>query len=172
MAGSVYVGFNIRKKVDSREVISTEWVVVSKTEDYIKIINPRIDPDIRKLIAKAVDEECVEFDLDPEVVVSLIQRESEFKPWAVSTDKKTGLPIAYGLMQIHYKVHTDVNSKYTINQICEIRNNIHEGCRILKGYITSTGDMNVALGKYVNSQGFSSYKKDILSQAAVLYAMR
>ena len=164
----------VHKHMVSKEKARSQYVIpVSKTPIYIEKMNPRIDPAIRKLISDAVDEGCKTYNLDPEMVVSLIHRESQFKPWAMSFDEKTKKPIAYGLMQIHYKVHDDIQARYSINQICEIRTNVLEGCRILHQYIASAnGDINIALGRYVNSQGFTSYKKDILSQAAIFYAMR
>lgn len=169
MIGCIWVGFNIRRKVDSHYTTETRYMIASNTESYIAKLNPKIDPAIRKMIADQIDIECIDKNIPPEIVVSLIYRESEFKPWAISKDK-AGRPLAHGLMQINPRAHN--LKQYSENDLCRIDVNIREGCRILRGYIDTSENMKQALGRYVGSQEFKSYQRDILSTSAELFAMK
>jgi hypothetical protein len=168
MVGCAWAGFQVRQKVNSWEVDEEKYVVASNTVAYISKLNPRIDPSIVKIIADRIDVECLEQGIPPEIVVALINRESGFKPWAVSVDK-AGKPLAFGLMQINPRAHNF--HSIAQNDLCRIDINIREGCRILKGYMGTSENIKQALGKYVGSGKFVSYQRDILSTSAELFAM-
>ena len=82
--------------------------------------------------------------------MSIIQVESDFKPYAVS---KAG---AYGLMQINYSVWKDeLNIRF--NRIYEKEYNIELGLKILKHYYDETnGDLLKALFHYNNGYKFNN----------------
>jgi hypothetical protein len=165
-----FISTKIERKTKETEVIETRYVLDSQTANYISRLKPNMDPAIAQIIARAIDKECAEFNLDPEIVVSLIARESSFVPWAMSMKNKK--PCSYGLMMVYPGAHPDIKAKYTTAELCTISVNVHEGCRILASYRAISQSMDEALGRYVGSQGFKSYKRDILANAAELYASR
>lgn len=170
VASGVWVCSHVHKVTRTEERTVTTYVSVSPSDALIERINPRIDPSIRAVISRAIDRECLEQGLDTELVVSLINRESSFVPWAVSYKDKA--PCAYGLMQVYPKAHPELCNNLTAAQLCNIDTNIRLGCAILKHYIGTSASIDEALGRYYGDQKATGYKLDILSNAATLYAMR
>ena len=132
-----------------------------KKPDLAKIIQekqPKINPSTAKEIATAVEKYSKKFNFPPELIICLIERESSFKPMAVSKSN------CKGLMQINQKFHLEKLKKLNIkgDQIFHIDNNINVGVMILKEYYNKTGSISGALKRYLgaNSKG---YMLDILA---------
>lgn len=94
--------------------------------------------------AKVVFEKSKEYGFNPYLVMGIIQVESAFDRFAVSTAG------AYGLMQVNFSVWKDVyNIDY--NRIFEAEYNVDLGLKILKRYYEkSGGNMLKALFRYNN----------------------
>lgn len=101
-------------------------------------------------IVDVVYHKSRQYGVDPDLVISMIQVESDFRPNAVSNAG------AYGLMQINYAVWKDelsINSK----RLFEIAYNIDLGVRILKHYLqVARGDVMRALHLYNNGYLFNN----------------
>ena len=140
----------------------------SATESMIDRLKP-ISPDLRARIASIVDRECRAQGVPVELVLSLISRESQFKPDAVS--KKAGGNCSYGLMQVNpgTSAHPKLLWKYSLTDLMLPENNIKEGVAILKMYLDRSQSTAEALGRYCGSvNGMSEYKLTILSNTVKL----
>lgn len=112
------------------------------------------DPFYRLRLLKLVHFEAVANDLDPQLVLAVIDVESGFDRHAVS---RAG---ARGLMQV---------MPFWVSQIGEAGDdlfnpaiNVRYGCRILKHYLDrSNGDLEQALAAYNGSRGRSRYHEKI-----------
>ena len=136
----------------------------------IDALKTGIEPAMKARIAAIVDTECRDQGVPVELVLSLIARESEFKPDAVS--KKNGGNCAYGLMQVNpgTAAHPKLLWQYSLTQLMEPEINVHEGVKILKEYLGRSKTTAEALGRYCGSQGagMSEYKLTILSNTVRL----
>lgn len=101
-------------------------------------------------IVEVVYHKSRQYGVDPDLVISMIQVESDFRADAVSTAG------AYGLMQINYAVWKDelsINSE----RLFDITYNIDLGVRILKHYLqVCRGDVMRALHLYNNGYLFNN----------------
>jgi soluble lytic murein transglycosylase-like protein len=116
------------------------------------------EPEFANII-EVVYHKSRQYGVDPDLVMSMIQVESDFRPDAVSNAG------AYGLMQINYSVWKDelaINS----TRLFEITYNIDLGVRILKHYLqVARGDVMRALHLYNNGYLFNNenYKYKVAS---------
>lgn len=110
-------------------------------------------------IVKAVYEKSNVYGFNPNLILSLIQIESNFNPSAVSPKG------AYGLMQINYSVwkeELDLNNL----KMFDIEYNIETGLKILRRYFEkSKGNMLAALHLYNNGYLYNNqkYKHQVVS---------
>ena len=141
------------------------YVLDTRTSEYIRYLRPDIDPGMVDLIAHHIDMACLEHGLDTELVVALIARESSFLPWAKSKAD------CVGLMQVNPRAHRDKCKGYSGVELYHIPVNVGIGCKILREYMDMSKSVDEALGRYMGCQGAVSYKRDILSTAAELYAL-
>ena len=141
------------------------YVLDTRTAEYIRHLRPDIDPGMVDLIAHHIDMACLEHGLDTELVVALIARESSFLPWAKSKAD------CVGLMQINPRAHRDKCKGFSGVELYHIPVNVGIGCKILREYMDMSKSVDEALGRYMGCQGAVSYKRDILSTAAELYAL-
>lgn len=134
---------------------------VEGTQSIAHIIR-RLKPHLRESIVTEIDTAIVKYSeqyrIPPEFIVYLMDRESDFRPQAISS---VG---AIGLMQIFTKYHKDKMELLGIQhlEVYEIDNNIHLGCWILREYLDQTGSIDKALTRYVGGK-HPSYVRDILS---------
>ena len=95
--------------------------------------------------------------LDPAWVLGLIQVESGFRKFAVSSAG------ARGYMQV-MPFWTRVLSDGDASQLFHAQANVRFGCVILRHYLTlEHGDLMLALGRYNGSRGQSAYPTAVLS---------
>ena len=156
LAGSLYAVNREGKSV---------YVLDTRTAEYIHYLRPDIDPDVVEIIAQAIDFNCLVHGLDAEIVTALIARESSFLPWARSRAD------CVGLMQINPRAHRDKCKGFSGVELYHIPVNVEIGCKILREYMDRSKSVGEALGRYMGCQGAVSYKRDILSTAAELYAL-
>jgi len=111
-------------------------------------------PDLaeRMEILKNVHQEAHRAGLAPELVLSVIQVESNFKPYAISS---VG---ARGLMQIMPFWLKEIG--HPNDNLFNIRTNLRFGCTILSYYLKiEKGNLFRALGRYNGSLGKARYPK-------------
>lgn len=100
--------------------------------------------------AKVVFEKSKEYNFNPYLVMAVIQVESGFDRFAVSTAG------AYGLMQVNYSVWKDVYN-IDFNRIFNAEYNVDLGLKILKRYYNkSGGNMLKALFRYNNGYKYNN----------------
>jgi len=124
-------------------------------------LQPRLDTDLARLIAKSIIKHGKEFGFPPELLCSLIFRESAFNTVAVSSAS------CLGLMQINPKAHGDKIKRLGLeyNDLCKIDNNIRLGCMILREYYDKSHSIRKALHRYVGGKE-TQYVLDILGEFA------
>ncbi|MCU0804038.1 MAG: lytic transglycosylase domain-containing protein [Burkholderiales bacterium] len=118
---------------------------------------PRIpDAAYRVELLKAVHYEATRAGLDPQLVLGIIEVESGFKKYAVSSAGARGLmqvmPFWVGL--IGDREHN----------LFHLRTNLRYGCTILRHYLDiENGDLFRALGRYNGSLGRAEYPRMVLA---------
>ena len=100
---------------------------------------------------KTVHYEATRAGLDPQLVLGLIQVESGFKKYAISSAGARGY---MQVMPFWTKLISDGDPK----KLFDMRTNIRMGCVILRHYLDiERGDMFMALGRYNGSRGRAEY---------------
>lgn len=108
----------------------------------------------RLTILKYVHQEAKKVNLSPELVLSVIQVESYFDPFAIS---RVG---ARGLMQIMPFWLKEIGRPN--DNLFEIRTNLRFGCTILRYYLDmEKGNLTRALGRYNGSLGKYKYPNKV-----------
>ncbi|MEN8222116.1 MAG: lytic transglycosylase domain-containing protein [Acidobacteriota bacterium] len=103
-------------------------------------------------IVDSVYSKSIEYDFKPELVLSIIQVESNFNPKAISYRG------AYGLMQINLAVWDD-ELNIDKNRIFELEYNIDLGLQVLKRYYDeSNGNLKRAIHLYNNGYKYNNLK--------------
>jgi len=113
----------------------------------------------RTVILEQVQCEARRLQLPPQLVMAVIDVESHFNRWAISS---VG---AMGLMQVmpFWPEQLGMQKK----QLVEIPHNIHMGCVILKYYLDrEKGDYARALRRYNGSVGRRNYSDTVLVRLA------
>ncbi|USE34505.1 lytic transglycosylase domain-containing protein [Endozoicomonas sp. SCSIO W0465] len=114
------------------------------------------DPALRLKVLKMIHFEASKVDLQPELVLALIQTESAFDQYAVSSAG------AQGLMQI-MPFWKDVIGRDKDNLIT-IETNLRYGCTILSYYLEKeNGNLTRALARYNGSLGKTWYPERVLT---------
>ncbi|TDJ37598.1 MAG: lytic transglycosylase domain-containing protein [Gammaproteobacteria bacterium] len=129
------------------------WLTDMSTRLAKQVANPeeRID------ILKRVHQEAMRADLTPELVLAVIDVESNFDKYAISVAG------ARGLMQI-MPFWLDEIGRPDDNLI-HIGTNLRLGCTILKYYLQlEGGDLKRALGRYNGSLGARKYPNKVLDK--------
>ena len=95
--------------------------------------------------------EATRAGLDPQLVLGLIQVESGFKKYAISSAGARGY---MQVMPFWTKLISDGDPK----RLFDMRTNVRMGCVILRHYLDmERGDMFMALGRYNGSRGRAEY---------------
>jgi soluble lytic murein transglycosylase-like protein len=108
------------------------------------------DKTFRMDLLKAVHYEATRAGLEPEMVLGLIEVESGFKKYAVSSVGARGLMqvMPFWVKQIGAAEHN----------LFHLRTNLRYGCTILRHYLNiENGDLFRALGRYNGSLGKAEY---------------
>ncbi len=115
------------------------------------------DPEQRVRILKLVHLEADRAELPPELILAVIETESNFDPYAISVAG------AIGLMQI-MKFWKDEIGRPNDN-LLHIETNLRYGCTILKFYLDKeNGDLRRALGRYNGSLGSRKYPNKVIDK--------
>lgn len=117
------------------------------------------DANERNEILEQVQCESKRLQLPPGLVMAVIDVESRFNRWAISSAG------AVGLMQVmpFWPRQLGMNNA----QLVKIPHNIHMGCTILKFYLErEKGDYTKALARYNGSVGRRNYSDQVLLRLA------
>ena len=115
------------------------------------------DPEERLKILKRVHYEATRVDVPPELVLAVIDVESNFDRFAVS------FAGARGLMQIMPFWLEEIGRPN--DNLMHIETNLRFGCTILKYYLDiEDGDLQRALGRYNGSLGKRKYPNLVLDK--------
>ncbi|MCA0901638.1 lytic transglycosylase domain-containing protein [Microbulbifer agarilyticus] len=113
------------------------------------------DPERRMHVLKAIHREATRAELQPEIVLAVIQIESAFDPYAVS---RVG---AQGMMQVMPFWKNEIGRPE--DNLIDMDTNLRYGCTILKHYIKKAkGNMPNALAYYNGSYGRHTYSRKVL----------
>lgn len=115
------------------------------------------DPDERMRILTRVHYEASLVDLEPELVLAVIEVESNFDRYAVSVAG------ALGLMQVMPFWRNEIGRPD--DNLINLETNLRYGCTILKFYLDKEeGDLRRALGRYNGSLGKRKYPNKVIEK--------
>jgi soluble lytic murein transglycosylase-like protein len=116
------------------------------------------DPDERLEILRIVHQHATRLELPPELVLAVIDVESNFDRFAISSAS------ALGLMQV-MPFWVDELGYDDKNVLFDIRDNVLIGCQILRHYLDlEDGDMIRGLARYNGSRGQRWYGDRVLER--------
>jgi len=132
------------------------WLVDMSTRLQRKVP----DPATRVHLLKLVHYEATRVALPPELVLAVIDVESNFDPWAISSAG------AQGLMQVMPFWLEELGRSHESLHRPEI--NLRLGCTILRYYLDmERGNLRAALARYNGSVGRSEYTDRVLGALRV-----
>jgi soluble lytic murein transglycosylase-like protein len=115
------------------------------------------DPDERMTILTRVHYEAGRAGLEPELVLAVIEVESNFDRYAVSVAG------ALGLMQVMPFWRGEIGRPD--DNLIQLETNLRYGCTILKFYLDKeNGDLRRALGRYNGSLGQRKYPNLVINK--------
>lgn len=115
------------------------------------------DPDERMRILTRVHYEASIAELEPELVLAVIEVESNFDSYAVSVAG------ALGLMQVMPFWKEEIGRPD--DNLIRVETNLRYGCTILKYYLNKeNGDLRRALGRYNGSLGKRTYPNKVITK--------
>jgi len=129
------------------------WMVQMSSRLVARVPEKRNRTDL----LQCLDYECIRAGLDRQMVLGLIQVESNFRKYAISD---VG---ARGLMQV-MPFWAGLIGDGNVRRLFEMRTNLRYGCVILRHYLDSErGDLFRALGRYNGSVGQANYPSAVLA---------
>jgi soluble lytic murein transglycosylase-like protein len=115
------------------------------------------DPEERIALLTQVHQEAIRAELQPELVLAVIEVESNFDRYAVS------FAGAIGLMQIMPFWLDEIGRPD--DNLLHLDTNLRYGCTILKFYLDKEdGDLRRALGRYNGSLGKRKYPNKVIDK--------
>lgn len=121
------------------------------------------DPDERIHMLKLIHLEATRAELSPQLVLAVIDVESNFDPWAISVAD------ARGLMQVMPFWKNEIGRPD--DNLNKIEINLRYGCTILRHYLDKeNGDLRRALGRYNGSLGKRKYPNKVFDKLTKKWA--
>jgi soluble lytic murein transglycosylase-like protein len=134
-------------------LVFSDWL----TEMSQRLLQKKPEYRARLDFLRALDYECVRAGLDRQLVLGLIQVESNFRRYAISSAG------ARGYMQV-MPFWTRTIGDGDERKLFDMRTNLRYGCVILRHYIDiERGDLFRALGRYNGSLGRAEYPNLVLN---------
>ncbi len=135
-----------------QQLDETNFKLIKVEELYFKDNAFRIRYPLMSKIFSAVFKKSKQYDVNPFIVLALIQVESSFKPNAISNAG------AYGLMQVNYAVwKKELNINF--NRIFDVEYNIELGIRIFKHYL-KVNNNNILKAFFMYNNGYKYDNKE------------
>ena len=153
---------SIMNKDTSNTILSYKFNE-TKIKNYIKDFKTyRYNEDVAAMYADAILYACIKYDIDIDIMLSLIKYESSFNSLIVH--KRTG---CIGATQINPTIWTKQLIEEGIikekKDLFSIRNNILSGAYVLNHYMQKTDSMDRALQKYYGTCNYASiYSNNVL----------
>lgn len=150
----------MQRSVSDRAVPRLTFATEEEGQAWLNDMSQRLknrmpDTSYREDFLRTVHYEASRAGLDPQMVLGLIQVESGFKKYAVSSAG------ARGFMQIMPFWVRSIGAKD--HNLFLLRTNLRYGCTILRHYIDiERGDLYRALGRYNGSLGRPQYPNLVL----------
>ena len=105
--------------------------------------------------------ECLLYDIDPAIVIALIEKESTFDQYAMGDDGRS-----FGLMQIQPKWHLQKMIELGCTNLFDPVQNVMVGMAILGDLKQQYNDIGAALTAYNSGRGgFNAYAKAVIERA-------
>ncbi|USE80571.1 lytic transglycosylase domain-containing protein [Cupriavidus gilardii] len=115
------------------------------------------EPPLRTELVETVYYEARRAGLEPALVLGLIQVESNFRKYAISTAGARGL---MQVMPFWARTIGDGDAR----KLFHLQSNLRYGCTILRHYLDrESGDLFLALGRYNGSRGRAEYPNAVLA---------
>lgn len=150
----------MQRSISDRAVPTLTFATQEEGEAWLTEMSQRLkkripDTNYREDLLRTVHYEATRAGLDPQMVLGLIQVESGFKKYALSS---VG---ARGFMQVMPFWSRSIGA--TDHNLFLLRTNLRYGCTILRHYIDiEHGDLYRALGRYNGSLGKPQYPNLVL----------
>jgi soluble lytic murein transglycosylase-like protein len=157
---SASVQASLQKAVSDRAVPHLALAADADARKWTAAMSQRLaqrmpDESVRLDFLRTVRYEATRAGLDPELVLALIQVESAFRKYAVSTAG------ARGFMQVMPFWVTAIGN--ADHNLFHLRTNLRYGCTILRHYLDiERGNLFRALGRYNGSLGQAEYPNLVL----------
>lgn len=136
----------------AERMAQVDWLTAMST----RIARRKPDETQRLDFLRTLDYEAARAGLDRQLVLALVQVESNFRKYAVSTAG------ARGYMQV-MPFWTRVIGNGDERSLFDMRTNLRYGCLILRHYLDiERGDLFMALGRYNGSRGRAEYPDLVL----------
>jgi soluble lytic murein transglycosylase-like protein len=155
---------NLQEKIEMVNVLLSKYEAKAQfIGEYLPIINEYTESEIvSKRILAAVYENSLQYDLSPELILSVIKVESEFNPKAYSNVGAVGLMQVMPVtgMYVGRSLGLWINNE---NDLYDIEKNIQIGVVFLKECIERLGEKR-GLGYYYagrHTQYYSQYTKKV-----------
>lgn len=145
-AGLFMYGYYSHKPKTERFMVEVEYKLKqADVEEIIKDRNPRVDPELRPIIARNILNESNLAGIDPVITIGQIHIESNFNPFCVGKQGEIGL------MQLLPSAQADAFKAEGLKQdeVFWIKNNIHLGVKYTKEQMKRfNGSVALALSGY------------------------
>ena len=157
---SASVQASLQKAVSDRAVTALALASDTDARRWLGTMSPRLERQmaneaLRLDFLRTVHYEASRAGLEPELVLGLIQVESAFRKYALSTAG------ARGFMQVMPFWVTAIGN--TEHNLFHLRTNLRYGCTILRHYLDiERGNLFRALGRYNGSLGQPEYPNLVL----------
>jgi soluble lytic murein transglycosylase-like protein len=147
----------LREAIESTESFTDRFDAEVWLMDMSSRLQRRLPNDAERLkILRTVHEEAARAELDPELVLAVIEVESAFDRFAISV---VG---ARGLMQVMPFWLDEIGRPD--DDLFDIRTNLRMGCTILRYYLDKErGNLDRALGRYNGSLGSAKYPNLVMN---------
>ncbi len=145
----------LHKAVSDTRPAASSFRSPLEAADWLAAMSPRLekrlpDREYRLDLLRSVHYEATRAGLDPQLVLGLIQVESGFRKYAVSSAGARGY---MQVMPFWVKVIGQPE-----DSLFDLRTNLRYGCTILRHYLDiEKGDLYRALGRYNGSLGRAEY---------------
>ena len=151
----------LRQQLQQAVAISDSFVDRFDAEVWLTAMSHKLkryieDPEERFFVLRSVHREAKRAQLEPELVLAVIQIESAFDPYAVS---RVG---AQGMMQVMPFWKKEIGRPD--DNLINLETNLRYGCTILKYYLDKEkGKIATALARYNGSYGSYRYSRKVMN---------
>jgi len=139
---------------------------LNEIEVVVSNKQPKLDPLIGSKISSTIEKYSKEYNIPPELIISIIEIESSFRPTVTSSQN------CIGLMQINPKAHPEKIKDMSLYEVYHIDNNIRIGCQIFSEYYKSSKSIEGALPKYYGANNKEYITKTLTSFTDMIMSKR